>query len=137
MTLTKQYNYSRFELISHFSDMLDKKLMRAGLQGNTNPADWQIEGYMDGPLTFVVLTHPSGKVFTGWSKFNPNDNNYYEHSGLFRAMVKATDKYIDALGDSQVKEEKEEEEMSTSSFLSSLEEATNEVRTQQAPNSNR
>ena len=97
MSLNKQYTYTRHELMSFFQEVFDKKLIRQNLQSDAIPEDWEIEGYMDGPLTFVSMRHPSGVVFTGWSKFNPNDNQYTERGGLFKAFQKAVDKYVDAL----------------------------------------
>ncbi len=101
MSMNKQKTYNRNEIYSHFADMYDKKLVRYKLQSDAIPEDWKVEAFMDGPLTFVALTHPCGATFTGWSKFNPSDSKYTEHGGLFRALQKAIDKYADELAYTQ------------------------------------
>lgn len=101
MTLSKQKSFTRADLLPYFSQVFDTKLIRKKLQSDALPCDWAMSAFIDGPLTFVVLEHPCGQTFTGWSKFNPNDNKYTEHGGLFKALQKAVDKYAEELAYSQ------------------------------------
>jgi hypothetical protein len=96
MALTRQYTYTSYELEPIFSDMYDKRLMRLGLQSDCRPQDWTVQGFIDGPLTFVVLTHSTGVEFTGWSKFD-YEGQWVEKTGLCKAMGRAIEKYVEYL----------------------------------------
>jgi hypothetical protein len=50
--------------------------------------------FIDGSLTFVILTTPEGDFF-GFSKFNPEDKNYSEISGIFKALSRAIDHLLE------------------------------------------
>ncbi len=95
MKLNKQENYSHSYLLPFFQEVYSKKLTRAGLPVSTLSSDWRVDGYQDGPLTFVTMTHPNGTVFTGWAKFNASDSNYTKKGGIYRALQRAVDKYVE------------------------------------------
>ncbi len=96
MALTRQKQFTRTEVFEVFVSMYDKKLIRWTLQSDCLPEDWDMTAYIDGPLTFVTLTHPTGQTFTGWAKFD-YEGRWVEKVGLYKAMQRAIDKYIDAL----------------------------------------
>lgn len=96
MALKAQKHYSRQDLLHMVASVLYGRVTRRKMVVDTNLNDWEVEGYMDGPVVFVVLTHPSGAKFTGWSKFD-YEGRFNEQNGIYRALQKAVDKYAEEL----------------------------------------
>ena len=98
MTLTKQERLRHYELEPFFRSVYETKVSRSGISAAAPAEDWSIEGYIDGPVTFIVLDNGTGQRYTGWSKFD-NTGKYTETGGIYRAITKAVEKYLHAVAD--------------------------------------
>jgi hypothetical protein len=100
MALTKQECLRHTELVHYFDQVFNGRAERLGVTPWVTASNgWEINGYIDGPVTFVICTDlDSGQSYTGWSKFD-NTGKYTEHGGIYKAIQKAVEKYMRSIVD--------------------------------------
>lgn len=99
MSLDRKYRVNDSLVNELLTTTVTNKILKVARQGTTvSTADAPTATvWVDGPMTFA-LVKCLGKEFTGWSKFNANDQNYSKLTGVCRALKRA----VDALFENEV-----------------------------------
>lgn len=95
MPLSRQNVMHHPEVKQLFENIYEKRVVRSKLGKTFDMSTLEVTVYIDGPLTFATVhDHESMHTWTGWSKFNSNDQNFTQLNGICRAIQRAVDKCI-------------------------------------------